>query len=54
MVYDSSGRPLCMIPRTYHYDRSGKMARTLAAAIAKALTEAGFRFEELPSGDAGV
>jgi hypothetical protein len=54
IVYDASGRPLCMIPRIYHYDRAGKTARALATAIAKALTDAGFEFNELPPGDVGV
>ena len=44
-VYDARGHPVCSVSRIYHYDRNGDSARALAAAIAKALTDAGFEFD---------
>lgn len=43
-VYDANGIQLCVIPRLYHYDREGKVARALSNAIAEVLTKVGFSF----------
>lgn len=44
-VYDAHGIPLCMVQKIYHYGKDKDLARVISSAIAKALTEVGFRFD---------
>jgi hypothetical protein len=43
-VYDAEGVQLCVVPRIYHYDRDGKIAKALSKAISDVLNKVGFVF----------
>ena len=45
-IYDRDGIPVCCVASIYHYDRDKKLAKAVAAAVAKALTEIQFSFDE--------